>query len=277
MSKSLAVVSCLAGLCATALADPQTPPLTPGTPVTPDETSLPAPPPPGTATDTVTPPVETSAPVSTEPESSMPHPVVDTTIVVDDGVSTYAWNEPGLQSGVGVQFTVGGGLMGFTDRAMRDTVSSDVAGLWDARLSLGTHVPIGLDVSYLGSAQNVNTLAGTPNGTLVGTTAEAALRWNILPHAAVTPYIFGGLGWQRYDLTNTRVAAADSGMQQSDNFLEVPMGLGFAIRQMNGFTLDARGTYRAQATSSDLVLDTSTGNFAKVNTWEASAALGYEF
>ena len=140
---------------------------------------------------------------------------------------SYAWYDPYLVSGIGVGFTVGGGLTGFTDRAMRDTVSSNVGGLWDARASFGTHIPIGLDVGYIGSAANINTIDGNANGTLVGTTVEAALRYNILPHNTFNPYIFAGAGWQHYDVTNMHFAQSDTGMAPHDNVAEFPMGAGF--------------------------------------------------
>jgi hypothetical protein len=199
-------------------------------------------------------------------------------LIVHDrpGRYSYAWNDPGLVSGIGVGFTVGGGVTGFTDRTMRDTVSSNVGGLWDARASFGTHIPIGLDVSYLGSAARVNTIAGAANGTLVGTTVEAALRYNILPHNVFNPYLFAGAGWQRYDVTDMRFAQSDTGMKPHDDVAEFPMGVGFGIRDASGFNFDLRGTFRA-TTDSTLVLDGATGKYADLHAWEASGALGYEF
>lgn len=275
MSKKLALAAVLGGLVGTAAAD--VPP--------------PGPQPIPTANDDAAVPVDAPAPVVVEPtvdpepvttdvvvQPVAPAPAHDTVIVADtQGVAAYAWSEPRLQSGIGVGLTIGGGLSGFTDRTMRDSVSTQVSGLWDARLTLGTHIPLGLDLNYVGSAVNVNTLGGTKNGTLIGTTAEAALRWNILPHQMATPYLFGGIGWQRFDLTNRQLATADSGMQASDNFMEVPMGVGFAVRQMNGFTFDARGTYRQAVSDSDLVRHADGNGFASPSSWEASANLGYEF
>lgn len=190
--------------------------------------------------------------------------------------TSYAWHEPGMASGIGFGLVLGGGITGFTDKTMRDTVSSDVGGLWDLRATIGTHIPIGLDISYLGTAANVNTLGGAPNGTLVGTTVEAALRYNILPHFAFDPYVFAGIGWQRYDVTNMNLPQADTGMKASDDVADFPMGAGLAYRDTSGFTLDLRGTFRAD-TSSTLVLNQSTGTYADLHSWEASGALGYEF
>jgi hypothetical protein len=186
----------------------------------------------------------------------------------------YGWHEPGLQSDIGVGVALGGGLSGFTDQTMRDTMSNQVGGLWDLRVSVGTHVPIGLDINYIGTAANVEAL-GQDNGTLVGTTVEGALRFNALPHYKFNPYVFAGIGYQRYDLRNDKLATSDSGMKNSDQLVEFPMGTGIAYRDRSGFTADLRGTFRAAA-KSDLVVDPS-GNKADLHTWEASGALGYEF
>jgi len=189
---------------------------------------------------------------------------------------SYAWHEPRLQSDIGVGLTLGGGVSGFTDQTMRDELSSGIGGLWDFRVSIGTHVPLGFDVSYLGTAAPVTTVTGIDNGTLVGSTAEGALRWNMLPHYVIDPYIFAGIGYQRYDLTNVKLSQADSGMKDHDNLAEFPMGAGVSVRDPSGFMADVRGTIRA-ATSSDLVVDPRTGSNADLHAWEASAAVGYEF
>lgn len=192
------------------------------------------------------------------------------------GMYSYAWYDPRLSTGVGVGISVGGGVAGFRDSLMRDTMSSSVSGLWNARLTIGTHIPLGLDLSYVGTAQDVNTFSGANNGTLIGSAAEGMLRWNLLPHYVVNPYLFGGVGWQHYDVTNVKFATADTGMKTSDNVFEVPMGAGIALRDMSGFTFDLRGAFRWVDTT-DLLIDPRTGDRANLDTWEASANLGYEF
>jgi hypothetical protein len=256
--------------------DPGLPPMTPPSDPRPSPQQVPYADPPAMP--------DPSAPVSDVVEAPPGTPVPGVyandrpILIVHDrpGPTSYAWHDPGLASGIGVGFTVGGGVTGFTDRTMRETVSSNVGGLWDARASFGTHTPIGLDVSYLGSAAKVNTIAGAPNGTLVGTTVEAAVRYNILPHAVLNPYLFAGAGWQRYDVTDIRFAQSDTGMKTHDDVAEFPMGAGLGIRDAGGFNFDLRGTFRA-TTDSTLLLDGATGKYADLHAWEASAALGYEF
>jgi len=191
-------------------------------------------------------------------------------------IYSYAWRDEALPSKIGVGLILGGGVTGFTNRVMRDSTAS-VGGLWDARVSIGTHVPLGFDVSYVGSATTINSLTGTGSGTLVGTTVEGALRWNVLPHAPLTPYLFAGLGWQHYDLTNVSTTFTSSNVAASDNFLEVPMGAGLSLRNMSGFSFDLRGTFRAAATQSTMVINPTTGQAVDMHSWEASAAMGYEF
>ena len=262
----------------------------PSTPV-PDPNANQVPPPPAP------PPIENPPPDTTAPTSAMPDPNAPTTPVVEpvpvavpvmtdtgpdiyDDRYSYAWSDEVMRSRIGVSAILGGGVVGFTDRTMRNT-TADVGGLWDLRVNIGSHIPLGIELSYLGSATNLRGLPSGQNGTLIGTTVEGALRYNVLPHFAWTPYAFAGVGWQRYDVTSTDVTLSDSGMNDKDNLLEFPMGAGLAYR-MAGFVLDLRGTFRA-ATDQNLVLKTpvttapTSSDFAPMHTWEASAALGYEF
>jgi len=210
------------------------------------------------------------------PQSTTSQQPMVVTPVVEEDPYGYEWNESRLATGVGVGVVVGGGIAGFTDRSMRDSVTSDIGGLWDVRATFGTHIPIGLDVAYIGTAENAQSVTGFSNGTLIGTTAEAALRFNILPHYMLDPYVFAGAGWQRYDVNSRKLSFADTGMQSSDNVAEFPLGGGISYRDMSGFTVDLRGTFRP-TTSSTLLLDPRTGNYADLHTWEASAGIGYEF
>jgi hypothetical protein len=188
---------------------------------------------------------------------------------------SYGWHDERLPTGIGVGFSLGGGLTGFTDQSVRNNLQNNVQGLWDARMSIGTHVPLGIDISYVGTASSLANpvQSGGSNGTLVGTAVEAALRWNILPHFAWDPYIFAGAGWQNYEVTGQSLAMP--GMRSSDNSIEFPMGVGMAFRDTSGWLVDVRGTFRADP-DSNLIL-TSNNNFAEMHSWEASAALGYEF
>jgi hypothetical protein len=159
---------------------------------------------------------------------------------------------------------------------MRDTIASRVSGTWNARATIGTHIPLGIDLAYIGSSTSMGTFAGQPNGTLFGTAFEGALRFNILPHYFWNPYVFAGAGWQRYDLRDVKFTTSDTGLRGSDDVVEVPMGVGFTFRDTTGLQFDFRGTFRWTG-SSDLVTQPITGEHADLHTWEASANVGYEF
>jgi len=214
-----------------------------------------------------------------QPDQPQPNST-DTDRSNSDDKYSYAWTDHRMSSGIGVSALLGGGVTSFTDQTARGRTSS-AGGLWDLRVTLGSHIPLALDISYLGSATNINGLLPGQNGTLIGTTAEGALRYNVLPHFAWNPYIFAGVGWQRYDITRNNFMPALNGLNQKDDLAEFPMGAGLSFRT-GGFVADVRGTFRA-TTDQNLILKTPTtvsptsNDFTPMHTWEASAALGYEF
>jgi hypothetical protein len=163
---------------------------------------------------------------------------------------------------------------------MRST--TDPGGVWDVRGVLGTRTPIAVEAAYVGTAQGIDARFGEDTtATLVGTGLEGALRLNLLPFAAVTPYAFAGLGWKRYDVAGADFRTADTGIRDEDTLLEVPMGGGLSYRYA-GFLADGRFTYRA-AVGEDLVLsDDALPEEAEPDTlgldnWSVSARVGFEF
>jgi hypothetical protein len=194
----------------------------------------------------------------------------------------FEWHNPRLMSGIGISTTLGGGVVQFTNSTMRGT-TSNIGGLWDLHVTFGSHLPLALDLAYVGTATHIAGLPSGNTGTLIGSAAEGTLRWNVLPRLTWTPYVFGGVGYQRYDVTGGDVTLSDSGMNSSDNLLSVPAGLGFVWRGNNGLIADVHGTYRF-TWFQDLLLKngapitaTSSSDFVKLNNWQASAAIGYEF
>lgn len=195
--------------------------------------------------------------------------------VQQPGMYDYSWRDPRLMTGIGVGFTLGGGINGFVDNSIRDQTQNSVGGAWAARMTLGTHTPLGLDIGYTGSTTDLRSVGATdgrdvasPN--LFSTTVEAALRWNMLPHYIVNPYVFGGAGWQRLSIKD---APALADIKARDDLTVFPVGGGVAWRGGSGLVLDARGTYRFTEQTTLL----TTGLNTNVDTWEASGNLGYEF
>jgi hypothetical protein len=194
----------------------------------------------------------------------------------DTGLFDYSWSDRAMTSEVGISAMIGGGASGFTDQAMRDTVDS-ACGLWDLRLTLGSHTPLGFEAGYVGTAASINALIGSQSGTLIGTTVEGALRYNVLPHYAINPYAFAGVGWQRYDVTGGAFTTSDSGMADSDNSVVYPLGAGVAYRHSSGFVADLRGTFRVNSDAGLVLSSPGSTEFVPLHTWEASAGFGYEF
>jgi hypothetical protein len=255
------------------------------TPTTVPDTSQPAPPSsPDSATTTTTTTTTTSTGAGDTTAAVPPPPPAPAEAAPESDTDMFGfeWHNPNLKSGIGVSTMLGGGVVQFTSSTMRDT-TSNIGGLWDLHVTFGTHLPLALDLAYIGTATHISGLPSGNTGTLIGSAAEGTLRWNVLPLFAWTPYVFGGVGYQRYDVTQTNVSLSDSGMNSGDNLLSVPAGLGFVWRGNNGLVADVHGTYRF-TWFQDLVLKngapitgTTSSDFVKLNNWQASAAIGYEF
>ncbi len=182
---------------------------------------------------------------------------------------------------LGIGLAVGGGTSGFTNETLRD--ATNVGGDWDVRLTLGTRTPLAAEVSYIGSAQRIDALGLDSDAMLVGNGAQGALRLNALPGEAVTPFIFAGAAWRHYNVTNAETNTSD--IRDSDDVLEVPLGLGVA-GHVAGLLLDLRGEFRASAfedltqrssgNEDGIVFDTNDPN-AGMNRWGVNASIGAEF
>jgi hypothetical protein len=258
---------------------------TPTTAAAPDPGQPPPPSPPDTASSSTTTTTTTTTSSSAGDTTTAPAPAPVTTeprSESDTDMFGFEWHNPHLMSGIGISTTLGGGVVQFTDSTMRGT-TSNIGGLWDLHVTFGSHLPLALDLAYVGTATHIAGLPSGNTGTLIGSAAEGTLRWNVLPRLSWTPYVFGGVGYQRYDVTGGNVTLSDSGMNSSDNLLSVPAGLGFVWRGNNGLVADVHGTYRF-TWFQDLLLKngapitgTSSSDFVKLNNWQASAAIGYEF
>jgi opacity protein-like surface antigen len=174
---------------------------------------------------------------------------------------------------VGVGAMVGGGVTGFMDQQTR--AFTDPGGSWEARASVGTRLPLALEAAYLGSAQNISALGLASAAKLVGNGAEATARFNFT-RRAIQPYVFAGMGWTHYQITNA--ASNTSSLRDNDDVLTVPAGVGVSFRLAQSLLLDVRGT--ARATFNDDMLDgpyANTGQDARLHSWNAGARLGWEF
>jgi hypothetical protein len=222
------------------------------------------------------------------PEPTAPPPVVDTSSVVpapppDPQPTTiseqpvtpiYEPYQPTALERLGFSLTAGGGVEGFTGQTLRNTTSP--GGNWDVRASIGTKSILGFEASYIGSAQAIEALGLDKNAVLVGNGVQGALRLNATENTTLQPFVFAGIGWRRYSVSNTSTNTSD--VSGSDDVLEIPMGVGLAYK-FKGFTLDARGEFRA-VTNNDLMPAFDASNptdKAPMHRWGANANLGYEF
>lgn len=201
-------------------------------------------------------------------------PASYTTVVVPD-TDRGAYEEQYMPR-YGIAIAAGGGASGFTSESLRGTTNP--GGDWDVRLTFGTRSPLAFEASYIGSAQSIDALGLDGDAMLVGNGVQGALRVNTTIDLPVQPFIYGGVAWRRYDLTNTSANTSD--ISDSDDVLEVPLGVGLAAK-WQGLIVDARGEFRP-AWFQDLVPEIigNTGladGFGSMHRWGVNASVGYEF
>lgn len=175
---------------------------------------------------------------------------------------------------LGLSLAAGGGVSGFTDTSIRDTAND--GGGWDVRATFGTRSFLSFEAEYIGSAQSIDAFGLDSDAMLVSNGAQGALRVNFLRKAAVQPFVFAGVAWRRYNVTNTSTNLSD--INDEDDVLEIPAGVGLAYR-WKGLLLDARGEFRA-ATDNDLMPRFDIGGLrehAAMHRYGVNASIGYEF
>jgi len=261
--------------------DPQNPPSEPDPsdpnqpsprvprPISPDEPNAP--------TSAPRPVVETPAPIVVKPPPVEKKPQV---IVVQP-------EKPSWEKGYGAAVSLGGGVSRFTDPGMRRTAGT--GGFWDLRGHFGLRSPLGFEVAYIGSAGDINSiqrLGPSKGAKLVGSGAEAVLRFNLLTDSAIQPYMFGGAALKHYDVVGADFTTSANGIADSDDVLELPVGVGMAYR-MQGLFADFRFTFRgamdenlvrgkAEASRINDTLGSNSG-YLPMHNWAAGARVGYEF
>jgi hypothetical protein len=177
---------------------------------------------------------------------------------------------------VAVTLTLGAGVEGFTGDSMRDVASP--AATWDVRAVIDVRSAVAIEVAYLGSIAALDAPVGGQEGTLVGQGAEGLVRSDIYGVDAWHLYALLGGAWRRYTVTGADFQMPATGMNDTDDVLEFPMGIGLAYRR-GGFLADARAVFRAAA-EEDMILidadDPTPGDFGTMHTWSVSARLGYQ-
>jgi hypothetical protein len=175
-------------------------------------------------------------------------------------------------SGIGLAILAGGGVTDFTQGTTR--AETDVGGSWDVRLMVATRYRIGFEASYIGGANAIKGLGLSGNSKLVRNGIEGAFRVQApLYHrkTLLEPYVFGGLGWNTYRVTNVNSDLA-SVTTNGDNMVSVPLGAGFMVGY-KGFVGDLRYTFR-QTSQQTILADLGTNGLTN---WDAGAMIGFEF
>jgi hypothetical protein len=221
-----------------------------------------------------TPPAQPAQPIEpADPVTPTPPPAQ-----VDVNVNTPTYTEPvvvedtmdGTLERWGVGISLGGGVGGFTSDTMRDTTND--GGLWGVRVGFGLRNPIAIEASYIGSAQSIDSLGLDTSAVLVGNGVQGAVRLNLLDFN-VQPFVFGGVAWRRYSLTNESFNTSD--IANDDDVLEIPVGVGVAWKY-RGFMLDARGEFR-WAGQEDMVPSLNRAAAADMDRYGVSANVGFAF
>jgi hypothetical protein len=158
---------------------------------------------------------------------------------------------------------------------------TDAGGSWEARITVGTRTPLAFEAAYVGSAQNIEALGLDDSAVLLGTSFEGAARLN-LTRMAIQPYLFGGLGYTRYDVSNADFNTSSVNGKEEMGHIPVGAGIGW---QYGGLLLDLRGTLRA-AFSDDIqsigeddtdIIPDSDDPKAELDTWNITGRVGFEF
>jgi hypothetical protein len=134
----------------------------------------------------------------------------------------------------------------------------------------GSRLPVGFELAYVGSAQDLNVTGLSTGAYLLGNGGEASLRLGIpiaMKQWLIAPFVTGGVGWNYYSLQNSNTNT--SIVLDHDSNFTVPLAVGIdAIYQ--GFTMSVRGTLRPTF-DNDILGD------ASLTTWGISGNIGFEF
>ncbi len=161
-----------------------------------------------------------------------------------------------LALGVGAIGNIGQSINNFTDPGVA----------WNARVSFNTDYVVGVEAAYVGSAQDLDDGHGFSDSSLIGNGVEGNLRLNV-PLEVVRPYVFGGVGWTHYQVTDRDL---DEGV------IHVPGGAGVDVTIDDSFLIDLRGTIRG-AFEDDLLENTRASGDADLDSWSVAAGAGYNF
>jgi hypothetical protein len=141
---------------------------------------------------------------------------------------------------IGLDLLAGGGVTGFVRDHTNDV--TEVGGMWSARVVGGARQFLGFEAAYVGTAQGIDAIGLDSNAVLLGNGVEGNLRLNFLRDRLIQPYIFAGLGWTHYEVSNSDVETA--AVEEADDVMHIPAGAGLTVRVARRVALDVRGMFR---------------------------------
>jgi hypothetical protein len=211
------------------------------------------------------------APVVVETPAA-PAPVVTTTpVVVEEQPVNVYLTEP--KRSRMMTLSVGGGLGNFSKDDMQGRTGMSAA--YEARLAIGTNSIFGVEIAYVGTAAEIQTLGLDDDAMLISNGGEGLARLN-LGTFDFQPYVVGGASWVRYNVVNESFNTSD--VRGGDDVLAIPFGGGISTYLgQSGLVLDGRFTYRA--TFDDELVRPTSGNSdgSDLSNWMATLRLGYNF
>ncbi len=173
---------------------------------------------------------------------------------------------------LGLEVLAGGGVTGFMDDLTNDT--TDTGGMWTARVVAGSRSRVAVEAAYVGSAQDIDALGVDANATVLGSGLEADVRLNFTRELMLQPYVFAGIGWTHYQITNSDVNT--SSIQEDDDVMQLPAGAGFSLRLTRSMIFDVRGTVRA-AVDDGMFDQVGNSEDDGLESWSTTAHLGFGF
>jgi hypothetical protein len=214
------------------------------------------------------------AALETQPPPEQPSPVIVVTPPPAPPTMAEQPAHEGPMSKIGLEALLGGGVTSYWNSGTR--AITNAGGSWDARLAAGSRSYVAGELAYIGSAQNITALGLSNNAFLISNGAEGVFRVNFTK-SKIQPYAFGGVGYLNYQVHNTTVQNAD--INNNDNVLEVPFGVGLSARPYKSLLLDVRGTGRATYFDNLFArFATASGTSGTgLNSWNFGAHLGWEF
>lgn len=174
---------------------------------------------------------------------------------------------------LGVELTLGGGVVGFVDRDTRDL--ADVGGAWSFRAALGSKQYLTLELAYVGTLGGLDVDGLDPDAALLGGAIEATGRLNAVAVGPWQPYLIAGVGWQHYGIVNDGFDR--SAVDRDINAAVFPLGVGLAFKTgVTGLMVGIRSMLRLTAGDA-LIEGEAVAGDALLHTLSGSLRVGWQF